>query len=610
MQSFVSKADTREMRDYQVMASKYPPLPKEELIEVSRRFVEGRRASVTLMEGELLDEILGGDWSDEGPRSDKDAVIGEFRYWAEAEFAQGSMPKDVHDIVAKDILEMEDSYDLFMETRHLDRATIRRLSFQAEDGNEALEKIVNHNLQFAMACVGKMMRRNRRAKLIGAKELIAVANVGLVLGARQYDPESNKAFTTYAAYHINGQLYEYLNREDGNMGIRAATLHEQKQIISIKQISESFKSRYGREPNIAEISSLTHISKDRVISRLGIPTVRTQSIFSRGNGEDGDDQEVFLPDLILNDDNGVESEWANQDKAVAMGISMEQLSRLPWPQDEIIRLHVGIAGEDGAEAKPLTVKQIAKELQLTVHSVERELHEGLRTIRTILSDEGIDDYIMFGGGYEPDDEDDATPSIPWGRAKATARKATGLPAGMEAKRTAWVTEAGTAMSVDPIDAMEIDEDLLSDIPTDGDDAPYDATLSMDATAKMLDAMSVIDDDGYDLLGYDAEGYNRLGFDRRGARRGDGLRIATVIAPYGDQGRYVFIKALFDAGQRTLPGVLEAMRLAGVRHPDIDDDGDGTVSITGGGIRVTKARSGMVTFRRHLDEDPKADGSTQ
>lgn len=604
MQSFVSKADTREMRDYQVLASKYPPLTKEDLIDVSRRFVEGRRASITLMEGQSLDDILGGDWSDDGPRSDKDSVIEEFRIRMDEEYAEGGMPKDVHDIVEKDIIEMEDSYDLFMETRHLDRATIRHLSVQADDGNEALEKIVNHNLQFAMACVGKMMRRNRRAKLIGAKELIAVANVGLVLGARQYDPESNKAFTTYAAYHINGQLYEYLNREDGNIGIKAATLHEQKQIISIRQISESFKSRYGREPNVAEISSLTHISKDRVISRMSMPTIRTQSIFSKGSGEDGEEQEVFLPDLVPNDENSVEAEWANQDKATAMGISMAELAGLPWPQGEIIRLHIGISDGDD-EPRPLTVKQIAKELQLTVHSVERELHEGLRSLRTVLDSEGLDDYIIFGGGYESPEGDDGEAGNrhvrPTGDGGSKRQAATTGKRGVE-----LVTDSGVLTTDDPMETIDIDDDLISDIDLDAgqDDLPsgLGGGLTMDEVSGMLDIMSVIDDDGYDMLGYDSEGYNRLGFDRRGIRKGDGLRIDTIIAPYGDGGRYTFIKALFDSGQRTLPGVLEAMRLVGVRHPEVDTDEAGTITITGGGIRVAKARSGIVTFRRYLEED--------
>lgn len=585
-QAFVSKADTREMRDYQVMASKYPPLPKEELIEVSRRFIEGRRASVTLMENEVIGAIVDGRWDTD---MEREAVIEAFRDYVENEYAEGRMPKDVHDVVVRDILEMEDSYELFMETRNLDRATIRKLRRDEDAGNAALEAMVNHNLQFAMACVGKMMRRNRRAKLIGAKELIAVANVGLVLGARQYDPESNKAFTTYAAFHINGQLYEYLNREDGNMGIRAATLHEQKQIISIRQISESFKSRYGREPNVAEISSLTHISQDRVISRMSTPTIKTQSIFSKGKGEEGEDQEVFLPDLVMSDRDGVETEWVSQGKAEALASGIGGLDDLPWPQDAIIRMYIGLSADNGEERKAMTIKQIARELKLTPHSVERELNEGLRTLRASLSDAGLDDYVLLGGDYAgPADEGDDAPRR---RIQRRPRPMPGDPAedGPDAIEL-WQASA----------SMEIDDDILAEIDDADTGEPFgDGKMTLDEASHMLDTMSAMDEDGYDMLGYDAEGYNRLGFDRRGMRKGSGTRISSLIEPYGDKGRYELVRRLFDAGQRTLPGVLEAMRLAGVMRPEMAWDENGGLMISGGGVRITRSQAGIVTFRRDL-----------
>lgn len=585
--TFVSKADTKEMRDYQATASHYPPLPKAKLVEVSRRFIEGRRASVTLMENAVLDGLLGGDWEGGG---DRDTVIAAFRERVEAEYEDGRMPKDVHDVVTADILQMEDSYDLFLATRNLDRAAQRRLARLEEAGNEALEKMVNHNLQFAMACVGKMMRRNRRAKLIGAKELIAVANVGLVLGARQYDPDSDKAFTTYAAYHINGQLYDYLNREDGNMGIKAATLHEQKQIIAIRLISESFRERYGRSPSVREISSLTHISPDRVVSRMEMPAIKTQSIFSRGKGEEGDDQEVFLPDLGQHDDNGIEAEWASRDRDEAMLSGIDGVDALPWPQGAIIRMHIGI-GDDGQERKSMTTKQIARELKMTVHSVERELNEGLRSLRDSIGDIASPDYMMLGDDYHfPEADGDG-----WAEQPPAADAVDGeADAGGAGDAQEGGGGAGGFWADDDI---ELDEDALAGIDAAGERVAIGGWMSDEAAARMRGTLSELDRDGYDQLGYDAEGYNRLGLDRRGVARGGGDSIASMLAPYGDDGTYMFVRALFDAGQSSLPGVLEAMRLAGVDHPDVLLADDGEMTITGGGVRIVRAATGIITFRR-------------
>lgn len=590
IQSFVSKADTKEMRDYQLTASEYPPLPKEELIAVSRKFIEGRRASVTLMEHDVLDSILSGNWDAD---ADREEVTEAFRSHMEEEYEQGRMPKDVHDIVAKDILEMEDSYDLFLETRRLDRQTVRRLSRLEDAGNEALAQIVNHNLQFAMACVGKMMRRNRRAKLIGAKELIAVANVGLVLGARQYDPESNKAFTTYAAYHINGQLYDYLNREDGNIGIKAATLHEQKQIISIRQVMDVFKGRYGREPNIAEISSLTHISQDRVISRLDTPTIKTQSIFSKGKGEESDEQEVFLPDLVMDGSNGVETEWASQGRADAMERVVTGMAELPSPQSEIVRLHIGLT-PDGEEQRSMTVKQIARELKMTPHSVERELHNALKALRTGLAEAGIADYMAMGDDLVlPDEEEqEAAPTAQYAAQATTTAKTSedddsGLP-GPEPGEPNLVKAMW-----DEAEDMEIDiDDSL--LPDDAQLRLFAAGwATMEETSRMREMLSKTDDEGYDMLGYDAEGYNRLGFDRRGLHRDGRTTVRSIV---GDGPAYPFVRRLFDAGQRQLPGLLEAMRLAGVARPDVHLGGDGRIEISGSGVLISRGATGVMTFR--------------
>lgn len=392
--SFVSKADTKEMREYQRLASMYPPYSRREFVKVSRIFVKGRAAGIRVAEHRMLDRWLGGDWSDESRERLRPDAARLFAEEIELEYEARRMPKDVHDIMLDELAQLEADYDLFVDTRRLGEQEIRALSREKERGDSALDDMVNHNLQFAMSCVGKMMKSNRRAKVIGAKELIAVANVGLVLGARQYDPDSGRAFTTYAAYHINGQLYDYLNREDGNMGIRSATLYEQKQIITIRQLCESFKERYGREPRIREITSLTHISPDRVVARLATPTVRTQSIYAAGRsgkpGEDGDG-EVFIPDITVTGD-GVQEAMRGDLMDDAMATVLLGIAKLPPTQARIVRMMSGLEGEDG---KPMTSRQIAKELGLSQGVVERETSAALVALRGRLVARDIDGDRIF-----------------------------------------------------------------------------------------------------------------------------------------------------------------------------------------------------------------------
>lgn len=394
--SFVSKADTQEMREYQMTASQYPPLPREKFVRTSREFVRGRRAAIDLEESDMLDSLLGGDWSIEHVAEARERVVAGFRERVEALNELGETPKDVHDIMVRDAEELADAYDLFVSTHRYDDRTRRSLEMTRANGDRALARMVNHNLQFAMACVGRMMKKNRRAKMIGAKELIAVANVGLVLGARQYDPDSGRAFTTYAAYHINGQLYDYLNKEDGNVGIRAATLHEQKQILAIRQIEESFAERYGRKPSVREVASLSLISQDKVLDRLAMPTIRTQSIFVKGKGEGDEDREVFLPDLA-GDGPTADDDLASNSRDEALGIAHAALAAMDWPQSAIIRMATGM---DNDGEKPMSCRQIARELGLSQYVVERDLRKGLQMLQGRILENGIDGDRIFADDFD------------------------------------------------------------------------------------------------------------------------------------------------------------------------------------------------------------------
>lgn len=384
------------MREYQMTASQYPPLPREKFVRTSREFVRGRRAAIDLEESDIIDSLLGGDWSPGHVAESRDAVVNGFRERVEALNELGETPKDVYDIMIKDADELADAYDLFVSTHHYDRRARRNLEIEQANGDRALDRMVNHNLQFAMACVGRMMKKNRRAKMIGAKELIAVANVGLVLGARQYDPESGRAFTTYAAYHINGQLYDYLNREDGNIGIRSATLHEQKQILAIRQIEESFVERYGRKPSVREVASLSLISQDKVLDRLAMPTIRTQSIFVKGKGDGDDDREVFLPDLAADGPNA-DDDLASNSRDEALGIAHAALASMDWPQSAIIKMATGI---DNDGEKPMSCRQIARELGLAQYVVERDLRKGLQLLHGKILDRGIDGDRIFEDDFD------------------------------------------------------------------------------------------------------------------------------------------------------------------------------------------------------------------
>lgn len=391
--SFISNADTRDMREYQQAAAKYPPLPKREFIEVSKVFVDGRRAGILLKEHDLIDKALGGDWSAESIDENHEAAISAIDDYATDGKATGVVPKDVYEILFDDLEQAtrtDESYRLFIRERDFDDDQTAALKRRMSRGDVALEKMVNHNLTFAMNRVGRMMRRNKRAKMIGVTELIATANIGLLLGARQYDPSTNRAFTTYAAFHIDGQLYDYLNREDGNVGIKSATPHEQKQIVELGIATMCFKERYGREATIAELSSITGIAPSLVEKRLKTPTVRTQSIYVDANGGDADgDRQVFLPDMMESKDS-VEEELNARDRDDTIERLHGMIAKLPELQRKVMLKVFGFENNE-----PMTPGKIGNELNLSTRQVNGVLDEALARMRKMLEESDIDMRVLM-----------------------------------------------------------------------------------------------------------------------------------------------------------------------------------------------------------------------
>ena len=389
--TFTSSGDTKEMRDYQMMAAQYPPMSKQKFVETSRVFVKGRESQIRLDEHDVIDAALGGDWSDESIAEHMGDVIEALERHAAGDDGDGSsIPKDVRDILAADVEEARGAYELFVKMRDYDERQKRIMRAESRRGDTALEKMVNHNLTFAMNRVGKMMRRNKRAKMIGAKELIATANVGLVLGARQYDPDSGRAFTTYAAYHVDGQLYDYINREDGNVGIKSASPHEQKQIVDLSIATRCVKYRYGREPTVTELSSLTNIAPDIVRKRLKTPTIRTQSIYVETSGGGGDeDKTVFIPDLLGSNDT-VESQMMARRHNDAIEGLHALIDEMPDEQRQVMMMAYGFV-----DGERMTTRQIGERLGMKPRQVNTVLNDALARMRRKLEKSDIDISNIF-----------------------------------------------------------------------------------------------------------------------------------------------------------------------------------------------------------------------
>lgn len=456
--TFTSHADTQELRQYQSIASKFPPLHHSELIELSRTFVKGRDAQVSLDEARVIDAVLGGDWSEDSILSHKEDVIEAYKrhikwmsdkpsaqeivdsflkrcgkditehvddnliegiLWedpislssvyppikgcspddvermkglaittlreAVAAVKPKDVPKDVIDRWEACIEELASRYLLHVQRLpHESKQQIRKAKRMVDAGSNALSDIVNHNLQLAMSRVGRMMKSNPRAQKIGVSDLIGAANIGLILGARQFDPERGLKFSTYAAYHIDGQLHEILSVEDGKSGIKGVSPHEQKQLSTITSLRRVFEETYGRTPTVTEFQSLSGMSRLVIQKRLATPTLTTQSINSPIR--QGDDDSVMLSDIIASEE--------TIDKAVEARSMMQMMSDLKEeimalsPSHRKILLYKSGISLDGVPPAPTTIKALSAEIGMSSQDINARYHDILENLRGRLMNRG------------------------------------------------------------------------------------------------------------------------------------------------------------------------------------------------------------------------------
>lgn len=465
--SFTSKAGTSELREYQRIASNYPPLRHSTLLALSRKFVAGRNEQVRLEEAEVVRAVVGDDFTDAHLEECKDEVVSAYKkhigwisekrsaeeiirafftgknieeiynhrtdnilsdmVWIEPfsiagvskaiaecsyetfkasqnkiflacaaaldEVKPHDVPKDIIDRWRARLAEMNTHYLTCVRSLKLSDADIRKAKRVIAAGNDALDEMVNHNLQLAMSRVGKIMKNNPRAQHIGVSDLIGAANMGLVLGARQFDPEMGRKFSTYAAYHIDGQLYEILSIEDGKSGIKGLTPHEQKQLNVIMSVKRSFEKIYHRAPTATELQSMTGISKVLISRRLNTPALSTQSI--NAPVRESDDESVMLSDVIASETT-IETEMSAADMMNMVEALKEEVARLPRTYKIIVMGKMGIAPDGELVGTVKTSKQIAKEAGISPHDVPSKFADAIDMLRRRLAEKGWDgDALPF-----------------------------------------------------------------------------------------------------------------------------------------------------------------------------------------------------------------------
>lgn len=247
-----------------------------------------------------------------------------------------------------------------------EKALARRVQNQDVDHIDAMiarEQLILANLRLVVS-VAK--RYTNRGMVIA--DLVEEGNLGLVHAVEKFDPEMDTRFSTYATWWIKQAIRRALINKVKTVRIPSYLAEE---LNRWRAFARKFEQQNGRQPEPDELVKAMDPQPGRrkLLVRLfqntgpGNASVSLDMLFE--NVEAVVDPRAARPDLI--DFTAFERASLN-----------EVLEKLPSREAQIVRMRYGI----GAVERPMTLREIGRELGLSRERVRQLEHAAIRRLRT------------------------------------------------------------------------------------------------------------------------------------------------------------------------------------------------------------------------------------
>ncbi len=225
----------------------------------------------------------------------------------------------------------------------------------------ALKTLVESNLRFVV----KTAKRYRGLGL-SFEDLINEGNLGLLEGAKRFDPSKKVRFLTYAVWWIRQAILHAL----ADQGASVRLPQRQVNLLhSLRRAQKEMSSTLHREPTVSELARAMAVEPDTVRNLQ----VRNQKELSLDEFL-GEDENVRRSDHFVRPDGPkVESNLMEEMRKDLLSSLLDQLD----PREKVVlEYRYGLGGEE-----PLTLKTIGERLDLSRERIRQIQANALKRLR-------------------------------------------------------------------------------------------------------------------------------------------------------------------------------------------------------------------------------------
>lgn len=236
------------------------------------------------------------------------------------------------------------------------------LAKKIQNGNKSAEsKLIKANLRFVISIAKQY--QNKGLDLV---DLIQEGNLGLIEGARRYNPDRGIKFISYAVWWIRQSILKAISDQCRTVRVPMG------QIVNmgkISKVSEKFEQEHGRNPSTIELEDLVNLDSKKIGLSFSstYKSISLESPFS-------DDENGNLLDIIPNINAMDCDEGLNKEDLIK--IMNKIISKLPPRDSDVIRLTYGIG------IQQMTIDEIANRFGVGCERIRQIQHNAIKRLRT------------------------------------------------------------------------------------------------------------------------------------------------------------------------------------------------------------------------------------